>query len=256
MTLATRPRPSSQSTTTITQPQFPIAAPLSPMAHTKSIGSIPLVPTSGESSPTSVLVDVTANCPNGVSELKRIQGYSDQLLFPETMLYGNDLIKVWNIEDEQEAQASKSFDDTTHQTMIRLQEEPTYNKMAFPSLDYFPKDRIPGNEVPTMFPVEEIDVLAEEEMIMDMDDLFIALPPSTISLTPRPSLSPLSSPASPIFGQESFDSSSSRSSGSTNTVVLDNNDNNNKELLKPSKPPKGHRRAHRRNQSHFDFQFA
>merc|ERR1719343_1571878 len=90
---------------------------------------------------------------------------------------------------------------------------------------------------------------------MDMDDLFMALPPSTITLTPRPSPSPLSPPSSPIHGRDSIQSNSTLSSGSTRTLVLDNVDNTD-ELLKPSKPPKGHRRSHRRNNSHFDFQFA
>merc|ERR1712048_201478 len=100
-------------------------------------------------------------------------------------------------------------------------------------------------------------------MGMDMDDLFMALPPSTITLTPRLSSSPLSPPASPIHSRDSIQSTSTLtsdstrattfSSGSTRTLVLDNIDNSD-ELLKPSKPPKGHRRSHRRNNSHFDFQ--
>jgi hypothetical protein len=229
------------------------------MAPTKSIVSLPLVPTAGESSPTSTLVDVTANCRNGVSELKRIKGYSDQLLLPEAMIYGNDLIKVWSLEDEQQTETSNSFDDTTHQTMIRLQEESTYNKKSYLSLDDFPKDSTPANEVPTMFPVEEIDILEEEEMDMDMDDLLMALPlpPSTITLTPRPSLSPMSPPVSPTLSslsRDSIQSNSTLSSGSTKTIVLDNIESTD-DLLKPTKPPRGHRRSHRRNNSHFDFQF-
>lgn len=253
MVLAIASKPRSQSKSTTFPPNIPVAAPLSPMAPAKSIGSIHLVPTAGETSPTSILVDVTASCPNGVSELKRIQGYSDQLLLPEAMIYGNDLIKVWNIEDEQQTHASKSFDDTTHQTMIRLQEEPTYSKKAFASLDDFPKDRLSANEVPIIFPVEEINILDdEEEMDMDMDDLLMALPPPSVSLTPRPSPSPLSLPASPIISRDSFSNLSGRN---MSTIVLGNLDND-EEVLKPLKPPKGHRRSHRRNNSHYDFQFS
>lgn len=233
----------------LTPPQPPRGqSPLSPMApRTKSIGSIPLVRTAGESSPTSVLVDVTANCPNGVSELKRIKGYSDQLLLPESMIYGNDLIKVWNIEDEQATEFSKSFDDTTNQTMVRLQEEPTYNKSAFGSLTSRHEDRKQANDV-GMFPMEEIDILDDEDELIDMDDLFSALPPAEISLTARMSPPPLSPPSSP---RESF-RSSTRSSASTNTVVLDVSEKD--DLLQPTKPARGHRR-HKRNNSHFDFQF-
>ncbi len=215
--------------------------------RTKSIGSIPLVRTSGESSPTSVLVDVTANCPNGVSELKRIKGYSDQLLLPEAMIYGNDLIKVWNIEDEQTTEFSNSFDDTTNHTMIRLQEEPTYNKRAFGSQASRQEDRKPANDV-RMFPMEEINILDDEDEFFDMDDLFSALPPAEISLTARMSPPPLSPPSSP---RESFQSST-RSSASTKTVVVDVDGND--DLLQPTKPARGHRR-HRRTNSHFDFQF-
>mmetsp|Transcript_121 Transcript_121/g.285 ORF Transcript_121/g.285 Transcript_121/m.285 type:complete len:262 (-) Transcript_121:157-942(-) len=243
-------------------PPLPFRAPLSPMApRTKSIGSIALVPSAGECSPTSVLVDVTASCPIGVSELKRIKGYSDQLLLPESMIYGNDLIKVWNIEDEQTTPSSNSFDDTTHQTMIRLQEEPTYNKNASVPLASRHEDRKRANDTP-MFPMEEIDdILDDEDSIIDMDDLFTSLPPAEISLSPTMSSSPLSPPVSPVTGRDSFRSSTSslstrsstRSSGSAKTLVLD--DSKNEELLQPTKRPKGHRR-HRRNASHFDFQFA
>jgi len=92
---------------------------------TKSIPieSITLVPTAGESSPTSVVVDVTATCKEGVSELKRIQRYASQLFIPEEMIYGNDLIKVWNIEDERQVE-----DDAMDVTLIK--EEATYDKFA------------------------------------------------------------------------------------------------------------------------------
>ena len=94
-------------------------------SSTKSIPieSITLVPTAGETAPTSVVVDVTASCPDGVSELKRIQRYSSQLFIPEEMIYGNDLIKVWNIDDERQVE-----DDRMDVTLLK--EEATFDKLS------------------------------------------------------------------------------------------------------------------------------
>ena len=112
------------------------------------IESITLVPTAGEMSPTSVVVDVTAACPSGVSELKRIQRYSNQLFIPEEMILGNDLIKVWNIDDERQVNNENCMD-------ITLKEEATYNKAATTASIEAPKDK--QTAVPIMMNVDNID---------------------------------------------------------------------------------------------------
>jgi hypothetical protein len=88
-----------------------------------TIESIYIVPTVGDaSSSSSVMVDVTATSRTSAhAELRRIQGYSSQLLIPEEMILGNDLIKVWNIQDERQVQDSMD---------ITLKEEATFDKMA------------------------------------------------------------------------------------------------------------------------------
>jgi hypothetical protein len=88
-----------------------------------TIESIYIVPTVGDaSSSSSVIVDVTATSRTSAhAELRRIQGYSSQLLIPEEMILGNDLIKVWNIQDERQVQDSMD---------ITLKEEATFDKMA------------------------------------------------------------------------------------------------------------------------------
>merc|ERR1711935_242446 len=214
---------------------------------------IAMVPTAGESSPTSVLVDVTVDCPNGLSELKRMQSYSDQLLLPQEMVYGNDLIKVWNIDDEAEAEA---YTNTNYyQSMVCLEEEATYNKTSIsqsqPQLQARPETMQETIPAPPLSPPSPLE---------DIDDLFLALPPSVITLPPRFLPSPLSalslssSPPLQVAG-----------AGTTNTIVLDNNDiamdlddeNENEAVPVPAttRPSRGHRRGHRRNHSHFDFQF-
>lgn len=62
-----------------------------------------------EASPTTVMADVTASYPEGLRELKRIQGYSDQLFLPQEMVLGNDLMKVWDIDDEVKFKESPAF---------------------------------------------------------------------------------------------------------------------------------------------------
>jgi hypothetical protein len=88
-----------------------------------TIESIYIVPTVGDaSSSSSVMVDVTTTSRTSAhAELRRIQGYSAQLLIPEEMILGNDLIKVWNIQDERQVQDSMD---------ITLKEEATFDKMA------------------------------------------------------------------------------------------------------------------------------
>ena len=89
-----------------------------------TIESISIVPTGGDASSSSsvIVVDVTAKSNTAAVELRRIQGYSSQLFIPEEMIYGNDLIKVWNINDERQVQDS-SMD-------ITLKEEATYDKLS------------------------------------------------------------------------------------------------------------------------------
>ena len=89
-----------------------------------TIESISIVPTVGDASASSsvIMVDVTAKSTTAAVELRRIQGYSSQLFIPEEMIYGNDLIKVWNINDERQVQDS-SMD-------ITLKEEATYDKLS------------------------------------------------------------------------------------------------------------------------------
>lgn len=253
----------SELTTSSTPPSLPAAAPLSPMGpRTKSIGSISLVPTAGESSPTSILVDVTANCPAGEKELKRMQRYSDELFLPEEMIYENALIKVWSIEEEEPIGASNHSSSSSPSPMMRLQEEATYDKKAFDSLsrhEQTKERKTAVAETAPVTPVELRDTLdgLDIDSDSDMDDLFLTLPPTSIALRPRLSPSPLSPLAIDI--DESHNSSGSTvSSESTNTVVLDasiHSLNLDEELMKPTRPSRGHRRNHRRNQSHFDFHF-
>lgn len=253
----------------------PPQAHLSPVVSIKSTGSITLAMTPGESSPTSILADITADYPNGVSELKHLHGYSDQLFLPEAMIYGNDLIKVWSIDDEQ---SSSSSNDDSHQiAMVQLHEKPAYNEklcIAFSGKESPNEDE--STQTALVSRLEEMDILDEgmdvgEDMGMDMDDLFLTLPPSSISLPPRMSIvsvmsppvsPPASPPASPCIGRDSLHC------GSSNTVVLEKTSSNfdinnislDELLLQPTttsttKPPRGHRKRHRRNQSHFDFKF-
>ena len=233
------------------QPPTQLPVPGSPVLRTKSMS---------RSSPTSVLVDVTTNFPNGVQELKRFQGYSHQLLMPEEMIYGNDLIKVWSIEDEEEPQMMAS---ENHQaTMIRFRtEDPTYNKVS-PALtgQETPNENKSATPVLTL-PKDEMETEDDESPLVEIDDLFTALPPAYISLQPRLfSLSPISTMSRNSSDGSNF-SSRRTSSGSTTTIVLDNmiidDSGLDEEIIPPTtKPPKGHRRGHRRHQSHFDFQFS
>lgn len=214
---------------------------LTSMAVTGSISRrISMVPTTGQTSPTTVLVDVTADCCNGVSELKRIQDYSNQLFLPEEMVYENDLIKVWSIEEEQMAAES-------NQTMTRIHEDPTYNKasvtLAGPEST---KERVP---MTITFPPQEMDEAFLEE---EMDDLFLALSPTARTsmapkLPPAPLLSPMPLPqVSPSIPD----------SGNIKMVVIDDSAMSfNQKVPAKTRPSRGHRRGHRRNQSHFDFQF-
>lgn len=250
---------------------IPPTAPSSPMAA-KSIGSIPMVPTTGETSPTSVLVDVTAETPNGISELKRFQGYSNDLLLPESMIYGNELIKVWSLEDDEIAGENTSYPKTAMMMRHHHQEEPTYNKASMVLREAPIHKKAPV--VPFLEPPSWMEVDGESPLA-EVDDLFQALPPTSISLPPRvSSLAPPSPPASPCVGRctqsrrnssistigssASFDYSGSASSGSTsNTIVLGMNgtDASMDDITTPTKPQRGHRRGHRRQNSHFDFQF-
>jgi hypothetical protein len=206
-----------------------------------------------------------------LKELSRFQGYSHQLFLPEEMIYGNDLIKVWSIEDEEQPQMMAS--ENRQATMIQLRtEEPTYNKVsAALTRQETPNQKKPATPVLSL-PKDEMETEDDESPLVEMDDLFMALPPASISLPPRMfSLSPMFfPPASPrISGStisrnssnSSIRSSSRTSSGSTNMIVLDNmiidDSGLEEEIILPStKPPKGHRRGHRRHQSHFDFQFS
>jgi len=225
-----------------------------------------MVPTTGESSPTSVLVDVTAETPNGISELKRIQGYSNELLLPEAMIYGNELIKVWSLEDDHIAGENSSYPKAAMMTRHHYQEK---SSMAMHEAPFHKKAPV----VPSLEPPFRMEV-DDESPLAEVDDLFQALPPTSISLPPRVSpLAPPSPPASPSFGRytqnrrnssistigssSSIDLRGSASSGSTtNTIVLGSTDATMDDITKPIKPQRGHRRGHRRQTSHFDFQFS
>ena len=88
----------------------------------RPIESISLVPTEGDASSTTVLVDVNAKTRTAIAELKGIQGYSSQFFVPMEMILGNDLIKVWNIDDER--QVEDSID-------ITLKEEEAFFTLSF-----------------------------------------------------------------------------------------------------------------------------
>jgi len=274
-------------TTQSTCNTFQIPAQLTAMAATGSMSSsISMIPTAGETSPTTVLVDVMADCSNGVSKLKRIQDYSSQLLLPEEMIYQNDLIKVWSIEDEEMAGGS-------NQSMTQIGEEPTYNKASVTLAG----SKLTEEMIPTTisFLSEEMDESSVEE---EEDDLLLALshtallsplqsPLREVSLSTResgniktapelPLLSPMSYPQVSRSTRESSSikmapkllsaplspmpfprvSRSTEESGNTKMVVIDDSTTSLDQNV-PAKtiPSRGHRRGHRRNKSHFDFQF-
>merc|ERR1712176_1524895 len=158
------------------------------------------------------------------------------------MGYRNDLIKVWNIEGEQCTMS--------HQySMIRTPEEPVFDK-DYMTLSEQDLPIAKESEMPPVMSLEYID----ESPLDETDELFMSLPPAHISLTPRLSPSPLSPLVSPRFSEVSLSSKSTESGGSTNTVVLENFSLD-EELPPQEKPSRKNRRSHRRNQSHFDFQF-
>ena len=206
--------------------------PMSPIARTTPIESITLVPTAGETSPTSVVVDATASCSHGVSELKRIQGYSNQLLIPEEMMYGNDLIMVWNIDDERQVNNKNRMD-------ITLKEEATYNKAA----TTYNKEEDTCNKVATTYnkaatTATIIEALKKKRMstsvMMEVDDVVDSKPPTSYA-------QPVSVP------------------GTTNTVFLNSSiiSFDEEEQEEETKPPNRQRRMghHRRSHSHFNFCF-
>lgn len=235
------------------------SAPLTPN-RTKPIGSISLVPTSGESSPTSVLVDVTAETPYGISDLKRIKGYSSQLLLPEAMMYGNNLMKVWNIDDD------CKVGEGSQSTLIHNYEEPTYDKNATNQKKAESANQTNEAVMTTIIqPISTMEEETNESYSIDMDDLFLAVPTSMISLSPRLSPAPLSPPSTISLPPQVFlplsplpiSDCKRRNSGNIKSIILEST--NLEEMLAPTltttKPSRGHRRGHRRNQSHFDFQF-
>jgi hypothetical protein len=225
-----------------------------------------MIPTAGETSPTTVLVDVIADCSNGLSQLKRIQDYSSQLLLPEEMIYQNDLIKVWSIEEEEMAGES-------NQTMTQNCEEPTYNKASVTLAGSMStEETIP---MTISFRPEEMDEFSLEE---EEDDLLLALSHTDrTSLAPElPLLSPMSSPqvSRSTRGSSSIKmapkllsaplspmpfplvSRSTEESDIVKMVVIDDSTTSLDQNVPAKKiPSRGHRRGHRRNKSHFDFQF-
>lgn len=263
------------------------------MAGASSISSsISMVPASGEISPTTVRVDVMAECSKEISELKCVNDYSNQLILPEGIVYQNDLIKVWSIEEKQMA-------DESTRPMTPIYEEPTINN-DFVTLA---QSKSIEETIPMIisFPPEEMEENFQEE---EEDDLLLALSPSArSSLAPElPLLSPLSaanrstqesdnikrasnllllSPmASPEVGRSIRGSSNMRmapnllsaplspmplphvkhsieESDNIKTVVIDDSPTSLDQFI-PAKTTqsRGRRRGHRRNNSHFDFQFS
>jgi len=141
-----------------------ISSNTAPMARATPIENITVVPTAGETSPTSVVVDVTASCLHGISERKRIQGYSNnQLLIPEEMMYGNDIIMVWNIDDGMD---------------MTLKKEATYNKAA---TTYNSKATTTYNKAATTATI--IEALKKKRMatavMMGLDDVVDSKPPTS-----------------------------------------------------------------------------
>merc|ERR1712207_81669 len=115
-------------------------------------------------------------------------------------------------------------------------------------------------------PISSMEEHMDRSHSMDIDDLFLALPATTDSLSPRFSPRPISPPTTialpQIFSPLSplpISGCNRRSSGNANTIVLENLSVEDKEMLAPSlstiKASRGHTKGHRRNRSHFDFQF-
>merc|ERR1711865_397711 len=194
--------------------------------------SIAVVPTWGEScSPTSILVDVTVDCPTGLSELKRMQSYSEQLLLPQEMVYGNYLIKVWNIDDEAEVEAEAAYTNTNTNyypsMVVRLEEEPTYNKASISQSQSQPQlqARPETMQETTTIPAPPVPLLSPPPSpLEDIDDLFLALPPSVITLPPQfltsSLLSALSVSSSPLSRSQVRDTPPTPTPSSSTTTTL------------------------------------
>lgn len=214
---------------------------------TMPIETISLVPTVGETSPTSVMVDVTADCRDGVRELKRILKYSHQLFIPVETILGNDLIKVWKIDDELQVEKQCRMDPVT------VKEEAIFNRVATATMSVKEATK-EKKSMPITTAKTRMEVKEEEEE----DELMFYFKPRPSCPRPEvlpPPLSPLSPSSSPSSEAVVLDH------GTMNTIVLDNDhlelgmhlDLN--EEPEPLAAPSGRNRRHRRNHSHFDFRF-
>jgi len=213
----------------------------------------------------------TPSSPDCVTEFQNIErcmncqlhNYPGEMMLQET----NDanFMKVWNIEEE-------TKDKTNNKPMVRLQQAPIYfespplqpkTKAVFANHHPLHHDETPIDDETTTLSSPSTTLLNQDASISplaNMEDLGFHLPPmSSISFS-----SPKALPPSPLSLPST--NKTTRRNGSSNTVILQgvylddiggNKDNDDEELLlKPQRPPKGHRRSgHRRHQSHFDFEF-
>ena len=213
---------------------------------TMAMENISLVPSAGETSPMSVMADITAEYPRGIREMKRVLSYSHHLFIPEdNMILGNDLIKVWNIDDE------LSVENQCRPYPIKAKKETaTFNKAASTTMSIeVPKKEKRSTPVATL-PTTRMD--AEEKEEDDEDDLLCYI------LKPRPSY-----PPSEVVLPTSSAAVALGDRATMNTVVIgmDTYDADLGMILDLDDEPKtrtahsGQNGRHRRNHSHFDFQF-
>merc|ERR1711884_19518 len=140
------------------------------------------------------------------------------------MTYGNNLIKVWNIDDD------CIVGEGSQSTLIHNYEEPTYDKDGTNHKKAESTNQTNEAAITTIIqPISTTEEEANESNSIDMDDLFLDVPTSMISLSPRLSPAPLSPPSTISLPQQVFSPLSPlpisdckrRNSGNINSVILE-----------------------------------
>jgi len=213
---------------------------------TMAMKNISLVPAAGETSPRSVMADIAAEHPSDIREVKQVLSYSHHLFIPENnMILGNDLIKVWNIDDE------LGVENQCRPYPIKVKKESaTFNKVAATKMSIEVQKKEKRSTPVAMPPKKRMDVEKKEED--DEDDLLCYILKRRPSYPQSEVVLPTSSTAVALDG---------RASMKTVVIGMDTYDADFGMILDLDEEPKtrtahsGQNSRHRKNHSHFDFHF-
>ncbi|VEU39646.1 unnamed protein product [Pseudo-nitzschia multistriata] len=208
-------------------------------------------PDPGKTSPATVAIDVTASYPNGVRELKQLLQYNEQLYMPEELMMANDSIKVWNLDDDEDENPAEKV--MFRNDPFRVSQEARRMLINRVSIEES-TDGIHQDHRLAAAAAAAAEMVVEETKEDLMSPLYIPSEPIAPATEIPRRVSSTLPPRRPSQSPMVLDR------GTTRTVVLDNDDldigrHAQPGAKEPNPRPSHRRRGHRRNHSHFDFQF-